>query len=79
MVVTARPVADWSGFEVDLGNRILQLALDGVAKSQHEQHSSNWCHALGNQEVLLGEVSGSGSHRAKFWKPEKSPKPSPNK
>ena len=32
MVLTARPLVDSTGFEVDLGNRVIQLALDGVPK-----------------------------------------------
>ena len=50
MVVTARPSND--GFEVDLGNRILKLALESaVPKAQRDVHVRNWIDALCNVQV----------------------------
>ena len=70
MVLTAQPSADGSGFEVNLGNRIIQLAIDGVSKVSYEAHVRNWVQALNDQQVLGGVQDESTTHRAKFWKVE---------
>ena len=64
------PTGDASGFEVDVGNRVIHLALDGVPRVAREAHASSWCRALNSQEVLAaGTGAPSGmSHTAKFWK-----------
>lgn len=68
MVLTARPHGDGSGFEVDLGNRVIHLQLDGVPKAQHEEYTRRWVEMLNHQEVL-GDLQGEAcSHKSKFWK-----------
>mmetsp|Transcript_21029 Transcript_21029/g.53826 ORF Transcript_21029/g.53826 Transcript_21029/m.53826 type:complete len:381 (+) Transcript_21029:1070-2212(+) len=79
MVLTARPVGDASGFEVDLGNRVIYLQLDGVAKARHAECTRGWVEALTQQEVL-GELQGEAcSHKPKFWKVDQKGSPSPTK
>ena len=76
MILLAKPNGDASGFEVDVGNRVIHLALDGVPRVAREAHASSWCRALNSQEVLAaGTGAPSGmSHTAKFWKsPAKKP------
>jgi hypothetical protein len=68
MVVSATPASESGCFDVDLGHRKLQLALDGMAKSRHELGVRRWLNALVKHEVVGGTPDGQGSHRRKFWK-----------
>ena len=69
MVITARQsTGSSSGFEVDLGNRQMQLSLDGVPKRLHAVAVKLWVQALVKHEVITEAADGSDSHRAKFWK-----------
>ena len=77
MVLTARQGDEGGCFEVDLGNRLLTLALHGVDGARHDAHVLQWIDALNNQQVI-GEVSNAAlGHRGKFWKPDKAPKSPP--
>ena len=77
MVLTARQSDEGGCFEVDLGNRLLTLALHGVDGARHDAHVLQWIDALNNQQVI-GEGSNAAlGHRGKFWKPDKAPKSPP--
>ena len=54
MILEARPAAESGRFEVDLGNRCLQLALDGVPKPQHAAAVREWVGAL--VKDVVGDV-----------------------
>lgn len=71
MVLTAKPTRVPGHFQVDLGNRMLQLALHEVAKSEQETIVGMWINALLKQEVISGIQDESCGHKAKFWKVRK--------
>ena len=68
MVVSARAGAGRGCFDVDLGNRVLELCTHGVASSERDDHVRCWLDALVTQEVLAAVPDEACSHRAKFWK-----------
>ena len=72
MILTATAGSSSGCFEVDLGNRKLELKLDGVPnKDWHAKAVKLWIEALVKHEQVQGaEVAdpGADSHRAKFWK-----------
>ena len=69
MILNATASASGAGsFEVDLGNRQLQLCLDGVPKPWLRAGVQCWIDALIQHEVLEEQQSGKDSHRGKFWK-----------
>jgi hypothetical protein len=68
MILSARPAADPGGFEVDLGNRIIRLALDGVHKSELEACVHSWVAALTTQEVVGNVQDESCNRKKKPWK-----------
>jgi hypothetical protein len=72
MLLTARAVPKKRDcFEIDVGNRLIQLALHRVEKAHQEVHVGAWVEALIKQQVL-GEVPEEAcSHKAKFWKGSK--------
>ena len=72
MILAARPSTQSGCFEVDLGNRVLELALDGVSKANHEATVRKWVDALVNHEQVM--MPDEGSHKAKFWKPDQPDK-----
>ena len=68
--MTARVTGEAS-FEVDLGNRKLQLQLDGVPKGpRQETLVRRWVTALVAHDEVLTSSDDNVSHRAKFWKPK---------
>jgi hypothetical protein len=72
MVLTALPVSEFGGFEVDLGNRRIQLAPDGVGKAQADECVRRWVQTLASREVV-GAVQDESCHRKKKpWKVERS-------
>ena len=68
MILTAQPTSASGGFEVDLGNRQLQLALEGVPKQWHAKAVQRWVDALIKHEVINDAGNGAHSHAGKFWK-----------
>ena len=74
MILNATPSASSAGsFEVDLGNRQLQLCLEGVPKAYQLAGVQCWIDALIKHEIIEDAASGNNSHRGKFWK-ERRPK-----
>ena len=73
MLLTARALPkEHDCFEVDVGNRLIQLALYRVQKAHQPVHVRAWVDALIKQQVL-GEVPDEAcSHKAKFWKTSRS-------
>ena len=53
--------------QVDLGNRQMQLCLDGVPKPLHAVAVAKWVEALVLAEVQHA-ADGADSHSKKFWK-----------
>ena len=51
MVLTARANGEAGYFEVDLGNRLMKLALHGVPRAKRDEFVSCWINALVNQQV----------------------------
>ena len=70
-LATARQSDEGGCFEVDLGNRLLTLALHGVDGARHDAHVLQWIDALNNQQVI-GEVQSAGSDIGKILKPDKA-------
>lgn len=68
MILTATPAAASGSFEVELGNRTMQLCLDGVPKVLHNEAVRRWIAALVKHEVLAEAGDGANSHQGKFWK-----------
>ena len=68
MIMEVRLAKGESGrFDVDLGNRCLQLALDGVPKSHHAQEVQVWMGSLVRE--VVGDVQAAPQgHKAKWWK-----------
>ena len=52
MVLTARANGEAGYFEVDLGNRLMKLALHGVPRGKRDEFVSCWINALVNQQVM---------------------------
>lgn len=74
MVLSATAAAQSGCFNIDLGNRVLELSLDGVPKAHHETTVKRWIDAVVKHEQV--HMPDEGSHKAKFWKqdkPSKSP------
>ena len=72
MVLEARAHADSGRFDVDLGNRCLQLALDNVPKAKHQAIVRQWIGALVKE--VVGDVQAQPQgHKEKWWKPTESP------
>lgn len=68
MILSARASGSSGGIEVDLGNRKLQLVLEGVPKAMHAQAVQRWVDALIKHEVIHDAGDGAHSHSSKFWK-----------
>ena len=69
MIIEVRPdpKGESGRFDVDLGNRCLQLALDGVPKTHHARAVQEWKESLVRE--VVGDVQAAPQgHKAKWWK-----------
>ena len=66
----ASPSSSSAGsFEIELGNRQLQLSVEGAVPRALQQVAVRlWVEALIKYEVVADAADGAHSHKGKFWK-----------